>query len=493
MLKNRVFIFFLISFFVWVFLGNIVFYFSLIVSVLSIVMMILFIFLCYMKKYHLFLFIIALWFTFWIFYSGVNNYFIGNKEIFIEKFYEQNSTIIAEVKQLYKKSAHSYSYIIHTYSVDGVSLYGIDGLIYYPSNYVLEIGDIITFQWKIIKIDNFSDSFDYQKFLQSKNIFFQSFVNNVEIIDKIHISEWRQFIIDIREKMLEIVYNMYPKNEAIFLAWILIWAREDMPEDLSQNFNNSWLTHLVAVSGFNITIIIVFLWFLFQVFPIFIRTIIICISVIFFVLLVWDNVPVVRAWIMGLIWYFILISGRKWDSLSILLFTAFIMVLYNPLYLNYDTSFHLSFLAVFGLLYFQEFWTKVFYFLPRFFAIKESFILTMSALTTTLPIMLFTFWQVSIFAPLTNMLVWWIIPFAMLFGFLSIIWQIFSSTLWFIFWFINYFFLKYVVFIASFFWSLDFWIYKVDFWAYGVYLEILMFWILIFLILYFWQEKNPIK
>gem|GEM_PF-4567854 len=43
-------------------------------------------------------------------------------------------------------------------------------------------------------------------------------MNNVEIIDKIHISEWRQFIIDIREKMLEIVYNMYPKNEAIFLA-----------------------------------------------------------------------------------------------------------------------------------------------------------------------------------------------------------------------------------------------------------------------------------
>jgi hypothetical protein len=81
----------------------------------------------------------------------------------------------------------------------------------------------------------------------------------------------------------------------------------------------------------------------------------------------------------------------------------------------------------------------------------------------------------------------------MLFGFLSIIWQIFSSTLWFIFWFINYFFLKYVVFIASFFWSLDFWVYEVDFWPYGAYFQILMFWILIFLILYFWQEKNPIK
>lgn len=492
MLKNKVFIFFLFSFFFWIFVWNMLFELSLIVVFLSTILIFLVIFLCFIKKYHLFLLIIGFWITFWLLYSGINNYFIGKKISFIEHFYEENVSFQWEIKELYKKSSNYNSYVVKIYSLNGMISPDIYAIMYYPKNYLLEPSQVITFQAKVMKIDNFSDTFNYQKFLQSKNIYFQLFVNNVDIIEKKELWKWKQFIVDTRTNILEIVYNMYPKNEAVFLAWILIWAREDMGEELTQNFNNSWLTHLVAVSGFNITIIIIFLWFLLKVFPLFFRTFLICIVIIFFVLLVWDNVPVVRAGIMGLIGYFILVSGRKADSLTLLLFTAFIMILYNPWYLNYDSSFHLSFLAVLGLLYFQKFWEKIFFFLPSFFAIKESFVLTLSALTTTLPIMIFSFWQFTLFAPVTNMLVWWMIPFAMLFGFLSIVGQTFSSSIWFLFWFINYFFLKYVIEIANFFGSLEFAVYKIDFWIYGVYLQLLYFFMLIFLIVYFWQEKNPI-
>lgn len=264
-----------------------------------------------------------------------------------------------------------------------------------------------------------------------------------------------------------------------------------MPASLRNSLNNSGLTHLVAVSGFNITIIIIFLWFLLQGLPLFLRVGIISFCLVFFVFLVGENIPVIRAGIMGWIGYIILTFGRKADSLALLLFTAFLIVLYQPLYLNYDTSFHLSFLAVLWLLYFQDFWTKIFYFLPKFFAIKESFVLTMSALTTTLPIMIFSFWQVSLFSPITNMLVWWVIPFAMLFGFLAIIAQFFSSLLGFMVWFINYFILKYIILIADFFWNLDISVLKIDFWIFGVFLEIMYFLILIFWIIYFRQEKSP--
>jgi competence protein ComEC len=264
-----------------------------------------------------------------------------------------------------------------------------------------------------------------------------------------------------------------------------------MSENLQNSFNNSWLTHLVAVSWFNITIIIIFLWFLFSFFPLILRTFLICLFVVIFVLVVWDNVPVIRAGIMWLIGYFILVSWRKSDSLSLLLFTAFVLVIYNPLYLNYDVSFHLSFLAVLGLLYFQEFWWKIFKFLPSFFAVKESFVLTMSALTTTLPIMIFNFGQVSILAPISNMLVGWVIPFAMLFWFLSILWEIIWYKIGFIIWFVNYFLLKYVILIAEYFWNLEFAVFKINFWIFGVYLEILYFMLLIFWIIYFKQEKSP--
>lgn len=493
MFRNKIFVFFLLSFFIWIFSWNILFDFSLIVIFLSLVMMFLIILLWLLKKHHLFLLVIWFGISFWSIYAWINNYFISQKEWFIESFYDQSETVIAEVESLYKKSSNYNSYVIKVYSLSYTIAPEIYALMYYPKNYILEKWDILSFDAKITKIDNFSETFNYKKFLLSKNIYFQIFVNNVDIIEKKELLYWQKAILDTRQNILKAVYNMYPKDEAIFLAWILIGAREDMGEELSNNFNNSWLTHLVAVSGFNITIIIIFLWFLFKFFPVFIRTFIICVSIIFFVLLVWDNVPVVRAGIMWLIGYFIIVSWRKSDSLSLLLFTAFIMVLYNPLYLNYDSSFHLSFLAVIGLLYFQVFWTKIFFFLPSFFAIKESFILTMSALTTTIPIMIFSFGQFAIFAPITNLLVGWVIPFAMLFWFLSVIGQFISSTIGFLFWFINYFFLKYVVFIANYFWSLEFLVIKINFWIYGVYFEMMYFIILIFLIIYFWQEKNPSK
>lgn len=493
MSKNKIFIFFTISFLFWVFFWNILFSFDLIILFLSIVMMFLILFLIIIKRHHFFVVILWVWIFLWSIYSWVNNHFIDKNIKLTSSIIDKELNIKAEVLELYKKSENYNLYILKLNSLENTQGYNFNFLLYYPKNYILEKWWIVSFSSKITKIDNFSDTFNYEKFLQTKDVYFQVFANNIEILEKNKLSKFEQFIFHTRQNILTLVYNIYPKDEAVFLAWILIWAREDMSKDLQNSFNNSGLTHLVAVSWFNITIIIIFLWFLFKFLPLALRTFLIFIFVIFFVLIVWNNIPVLRAGIMWLIWYFILVSWRKADSLSLLLFTAFVLILFNPLYLNYDTSFHLSFLAVLWLLYFQEFWWKIFKFLPSFFAIKESFVLTMSALTTTLPVMIFSFGQVSILAPIANMLVGWVIPFAMLFWFLSLLWEIIWDKIGFIIWFINYFLLKYVILVAEYFWNLDFAVYKINLWIYAIYLEILYFMILIFLIIYFRQEKNPTK
>jgi competence protein ComEC len=86
-----------------------------------------------------------------------------------------------------------------------------------------------------------------------------------------------------------------------------------LPQELKTDFNNSWLTHFIAVSGFNITILIVFLTYILKYLPISIRIITITCAIGLFTILVWDTAPVVRASIMGLIWYYILMSGRQWS------------------------------------------------------------------------------------------------------------------------------------------------------------------------------------
>jgi len=271
-------------------------------------------------------------------------------------------------------------------------------------------------------MENFSQGFSYIRFAQTKNIYFQTFPTMGNIVNNEPPSTFIRSIDGLRAKMLTTIFSLYPKNEAVFLGGILIGAREDMSGVLEENFARSGLTHLVAVSGFNITILIIFLGFLFRFLPIHIRMCVILACIFCFVVLVGiDNVPVVRAGIMGSIGYILLVFGRKPHTLTLLVFTATVLVLFEPLALNYDSSLHLSFGAVLGLLYFQEWYSRIFSWIPKIFALRESFVLTMCAFTTTLPIMMMSFGQLQFFAPLANMLAGGAIPLAMLFGFLSIL------------------------------------------------------------------------
>jgi len=66
----------------------------------------------------------------------------------------------------------------------------------------------------------------------------------------------------------------------------LLGARESLPQELKDDFNASGLTHFIAVSGFNITILIVFLSYILKLFPVMLRTVAITVFIILFTLLV---------------------------------------------------------------------------------------------------------------------------------------------------------------------------------------------------------------
>jgi competence protein ComEC len=253
------------------------------------------------------------------------------------------------------------------------------------------------------------------------------------------------------------------------------------------------LTHVIAVSWFNITIIIIFLSVCVKYFPIYIRAIFITAWIVFFTVLVGDTAPVIRASIMGLLWYYVLISWRKWELLSIILFTAAIMVCISPLSLNYDISFHLSFLAVLWIIYTNKYIEKIFYFLPNFLEIRTAFTMTLSAMSFTLPIMILNFGQVSMLAPFSNIAVTWTIPLAMIFGFISIIVYFVYPIGWIIIWYITWIFLKWDIIVVHFFGKLEWSIIKLDFWIYKNYIEIIYFLVLLFLIIWFRKSDDKSK
>jgi len=489
MTKNILFIYSWIFFIIWIFTNNLTQDYKTSLLVLLILVVLFLWYFLIKRKYIILLLLSLLSFCIWILISINNLNTIKNNLTTIEKYYKKDIYINFQIKSINKITNKNIEYTALVQKINKEKIKNhIYAIIKTDLNTKLQKWNIIKTKTKIYELKNFN-WFAYKDYMLSKNIYFSSNIYEYQIIWQDNINFIETSIIKFRKKILESIYKIYPKEEAIFLWWILIWARESLPNKLKQDFNNSWLTHFIAVSWFNITIIIIFITFVIQYFSTWLKSIIITCSIILFTILVWDTAPVIRASIMWLIWYYILMSWRKWNIFAIVILTIILMIIYSPLSLNYDVSLHLSFLAVLWIIFTQKFFENIFSFLPNILEIKTAFTLTMSALIFTLPIMIFNFGQVSILAPISNIAVTWTIPLAMIFGFLSILVHFVYPMWWIIIWYITWIFLKWNIMVVHFFWNLEWSLIKFNLWNYSTHIEILYFVILLFIIIWFRKKE----
>lgn len=478
MSKTTFFIFIWALYLIWIYINNLSYNSatSLLVLLFLVVLFLLSIF--YKNKNKIFFLLLIISFWIWVLVSEINNINVEKKSKIIKTFENKAKNINLEVKILWiNKITNKYT----VYKSKIIDL-NINWEVFIKWNYKLEKNTVLKINSKIYSYKDF-DWFEYSKYMYSKWLYYKIYPYNYTKKYKQNTNIIIKNIEKIREYLLKNISLLYPEQEAIFLWWILIWARESIPDELSQNFNNSWLTHFIAVSWFNITIIILFFSFLINKLNPYIKIIIITIIIVLFCILVWFTPPVIRAAIMWIIWYIILNNWRKWNTLSIIIFTLLIMVSISPLSINYDTSLHLSFLAVLWIIYFQEIIESKLSFITNFLEIRNALSLTISAYIFTIPIMALSFWKISIVSPLTNILVAWTIPISMLFWFISIILLDIISYLSYLFWFIAYLLLKWDIYVVNIFWSSKYSTINIDFIEYKWLFAIMYFLALIIFLL----------
>lgn len=488
--KNKLFLFFWISFLFWIWLNALIPNIQNSLQVLLIIGVLFFAYYFFFRKYFLYLFIALIWCFIGIFL--INSHILKLNQNMANYEYIFNNKHLFEwnIIDLYKKKEHSQEFILKVQKINEKIIWDdIYILIDIPNFYTIWKWYNIKTNIKTYTFKN-SSQFKYKEFMLSKKIYWKAYINNLEIWEIESQNYFLEQISIFRTNVLEIIHIIYPKNEALFLGGILLWAREEIPQNLKNDFNKSWLTHFIAVSWFNITILILFVWFLFWRLPKVIQIIAITLSIVSFTFLVGANIPVIRASIMWLIWYYILQSWRSWDSLSLVVLTACILVLINPMILVYDISFQLSFLAVLWILYTQNFFKKLLFFVPDFWWIKEALVLTLWALVFTCPIMVMNFWVLSIIAPIANICVAWTIPLAMLWGFISILVYYVYPMWWIVFWFIPWLLLKFDIIAAHYFWNLKYATIDIDFWKYTFLVFLSYFTFIIFCILLQTEKKK---
>ncbi|MBP9773703.1 MAG: ComEC family competence protein [Candidatus Peribacteraceae bacterium] len=291
-------------------------------------------------------------------------------------------------------------------------------------------GDSVDVYGKLERPKAFA-GFAYDDYLSTSNIYaimYRAKVTTTEVYTAKNQSLTVQSIINFirsklysfKEKFEDRINRIFPEPHASLLAGLLTGSRRGIPDHLLDNFRIAGLLHIVAISGYNITIIIALLSGLLFWLPLKWRFVPLTIGIILFTIFVGASASVVRAAIMGVLGLFALQMGRVTSIRLLILWTATFMTLWNPKQLWFDTGFQMSFLAVIGLAVFSAPLKKIFKKLPEAFGIRESLIATMAAQITTTPLSIISFGQISLISPIANLLVAPLIPLAMLSGFLGI-------------------------------------------------------------------------
>lgn len=315
-------------------------------------------------------------------------------------------------------------------------------------------GDSISISGTIQSPERIRD-FDYPSFLAKDGIYFLMYNPRISILAH----EEKSFAIQLEKKLFSIkhtfvasIEEILPEPHASFLVGLLLGDRRSIPKDFIEDLQKTGTTHIIALSGFNITIIADnFLRFLQALAIPFAGAFWISLFTIgLFTIMVGAHASIVRAAIMGVLVLIARKHSRLYDVRLALLFAAAVMVFIHPYILRFDVSFQLSFLATLGMVFIAP---KLDYFFQwvRIRLIRETLVATLSAELAVLPLLIFYFGGVSIISPLVNLLVLALIPFTMLSGFLASICGLIAHIFGIFFGLIAWAPLQYEISIISFF------------------------------------------
>jgi len=288
----------------------------------------------------------------------------------------------------------------------------------------------------------FHYEFNYPKWEMMKRYYWTIYEQNSVKTDV----SWTNisFIQKIRKNLQEMIISAYWETpQAGLVLGMLVWDRSQIPSEDYDTFVDSWLVHIIAVSGWNIVMIVVFLSAILFFIPFYPRNVIVLVTVILYSLICGLDSSVFRAAIM---WWLSLLALFRWREIDIwrAIWTAFIiMILVNPYFLTYDVWFLLSFSAIIWIVYFSAFVDKrnkkfakkrlevknkkqKLTFKEKFkkfirSCAKDYIEPTLWATLWVLPIMLFFMWWTNLLWIIANFFVSPIIAIVMIYGFISTI------------------------------------------------------------------------
>jgi competence protein ComEC len=274
-------------------------------------------------------------------------------------------------------------------------------------------GDVLMIHSDLNRIDNKNNpgEFDTKAYWNNQNIYTIGFVSDEDI--QFIKNDDSRGITDSFEHLREYLSSIleaHLEGSDLAIAQALILGDKSLlsKEDRS-SFSNAGAMHVLAVSGLHVGIVLYLLIFLFKQLPRYISK---NNASLFALLIIWVyagvtgfSPSVLRASFMFSLLVLGQLMGRRTDGLNILFFSAFVLLILNPL-LIYNIGFQLSYLAMIGIFTLYKPIANAFWIKNKWLRkIWEGTAVGIAAQLVTVPLSLYYFHQFPNYFALSNLIV----------------------------------------------------------------------------------------
>ncbi len=333
-------------------------------------------------------------------------------------------------------------------------------LVIIPNNLDVFYGDLVKVTGLLQTPENFITSvgkeFNYKRYLANQDIYFIIRRATVKVISHQNKNKLKFLLYKLRSSFTENIKHIISPPESDLANGLILGTRGGFSKKIHSELISTGTIHIVALSGYNVTIVaegvMNTLGFIFSEIVSIIFGILI---VILFIIMTGASSTAIRAGIMAIILLFARLTGRTYFAGRALIIAALLMVAYDLRTLT-NISFQLSFLATAGVLFLTPKVISWFKFVPMRFKLRELVATTISATISVLPILLYITGILSLVSLPTNVLILPFIPLTMFFSFITGLLGFISPSLSLPFGYISHFFLSYILSVIHFFASLPF-------------------------------------
>lgn len=216
----------------------------------------------------------------------------------------------------------------------------------------LKYGDKIEFMGEYIRPEKRRNykGFDYSNYLKQLKIYGTMKISNVKVIEERKANPIFQISNEIKTKIISNTKEALDEETSSILLGLILGNKDDIDENIEENFRSAGMAHILAVSGMHVTYVILGLSLIMKKILGKRRNYIFCICVLIVYMFITNfSASVTRAGIMGIIMILSKIFYRKNDIYTALSISLVIILIYNP-FLIQSLGLLLSYGGVIGII-----------------------------------------------------------------------------------------------------------------------------------------------